>query len=282
VDLADLEFDESKYYLGKLCPHGHDWEGTGRSLRSVVGWHCTICKRIALKKFKDNNRMVEIVCDECGSKFKRKEIHFKENVRRKMKVFCSLDCKYKFFRNRVEVVCDKCGVTFEKKKSCLKKHNFCSDSCKFAFYKGSKSHFYIDGRWEDHDLQDLKNKRRQWKWYYWKGVIELIEKKEAPDRIVLMAMEIVDKGIQLQLELNELRRKGKWKEYIIMAIKRLMQAHEDHAIALINGEVRHPQFRLRDIDRTVRTQLEGYREHRKEVVTNAFNFPDETPERIEL
>lgn len=39
-------FDESKYYLGKLCKRLHDWHGTGRSLRLLTGRDCVECKRI--------------------------------------------------------------------------------------------------------------------------------------------------------------------------------------------------------------------------------------------
>jgi len=51
-------FDESKYYLGTLCKRGHDYEGTGKSLRFISG-HCTLCfyqrKRVyQRKKYKEN------------------------------------------------------------------------------------------------------------------------------------------------------------------------------------------------------------------------------------
>jgi hypothetical protein len=36
---------DSRHYLGKLCPRGHDWEGTGQSLRSRKGKYCLECNR---------------------------------------------------------------------------------------------------------------------------------------------------------------------------------------------------------------------------------------------
>jgi hypothetical protein len=39
------DFDESKYKLSRLCKHGHDWMGTGQSLRWINGAHCIDCER---------------------------------------------------------------------------------------------------------------------------------------------------------------------------------------------------------------------------------------------
>ena len=39
------EFDTEKYYLGKLCKRGHDWNGTNRSLRLKYNGQCIECKR---------------------------------------------------------------------------------------------------------------------------------------------------------------------------------------------------------------------------------------------
>lgn len=40
-------FDESKYCLGKLCKRGHNYGGTGKSLRYKKNRVCTSCMRIA-------------------------------------------------------------------------------------------------------------------------------------------------------------------------------------------------------------------------------------------
>lgn len=39
------DFDESKYQLGRLCRRGHDWMGTGQSLRRINGARCLDCER---------------------------------------------------------------------------------------------------------------------------------------------------------------------------------------------------------------------------------------------
>jgi 5-methylcytosine-specific restriction endonuclease McrA len=39
------DFDESKHRLGRLCKRGHDWMGTGQSLRRINGGKCFECAR---------------------------------------------------------------------------------------------------------------------------------------------------------------------------------------------------------------------------------------------
>ncbi len=36
-------YDPSKYVLGKLCPRGHDYHGTGQSLRRLPKFVCLEC-----------------------------------------------------------------------------------------------------------------------------------------------------------------------------------------------------------------------------------------------
>jgi 5-methylcytosine-specific restriction endonuclease McrA len=39
------DHDESKHRLGRLCKRGHDWMGTGQSLRSIKGGNCLECHK---------------------------------------------------------------------------------------------------------------------------------------------------------------------------------------------------------------------------------------------
>ena len=45
-----MKFNSDKHYLGTLCKRGHDWEGTGKSLRNKRGRECLLCKIITNKK----------------------------------------------------------------------------------------------------------------------------------------------------------------------------------------------------------------------------------------
>lgn len=43
--MARLDFDPSKFRLGRLCKRGHNWAGTGQSLRSIKVGNCLECHR---------------------------------------------------------------------------------------------------------------------------------------------------------------------------------------------------------------------------------------------
>lgn len=39
-------FDPEKFFLGSLCYKGHDWQGTGKTLRYLRGKYCLACKGV--------------------------------------------------------------------------------------------------------------------------------------------------------------------------------------------------------------------------------------------
>lgn len=41
----DKGFDPKKFYLGNLCRRGHDWRGTGQTLRQIGGGNCIECQK---------------------------------------------------------------------------------------------------------------------------------------------------------------------------------------------------------------------------------------------
>lgn len=43
LESNSTDFDPEKFYLGTLCSRGHDWDGTGRSLRYKSTRSCTAC-----------------------------------------------------------------------------------------------------------------------------------------------------------------------------------------------------------------------------------------------
>jgi hypothetical protein len=59
------KFDESKYYLGKLCRRGHDWNGTGSSRRRKKkgkdkGGNCVECTSITDGQNYQKNRQKKL------------------------------------------------------------------------------------------------------------------------------------------------------------------------------------------------------------------------------
>jgi hypothetical protein len=49
-------FDPSKYVLGKLCPRGHDYHGTGQSLRRLPRFVCLECDAEAARERRQAQR----------------------------------------------------------------------------------------------------------------------------------------------------------------------------------------------------------------------------------
>lgn len=65
---GDLGFDESKHYLGKLCPRSHEWRETGKTLRRKTKGKCAGCC---------------IECDKLTTKTYRKRFPEKERARQR-------------------------------------------------------------------------------------------------------------------------------------------------------------------------------------------------------
>jgi hypothetical protein len=49
-------YDTTKFYLGKLCPRAHDWNGTGKTLRRIKGNKCDACENEGKKKRREEQR----------------------------------------------------------------------------------------------------------------------------------------------------------------------------------------------------------------------------------
>jgi hypothetical protein len=53
-------YDTSKYMLGELCVHGHDYDSSGQSLRQRMGKHeCVECMRTRKRAYKKRQRQAE-------------------------------------------------------------------------------------------------------------------------------------------------------------------------------------------------------------------------------
>ena len=76
-------FDKIKFRLGTLCKRGHDYEGTGKSLRHLlshkicVGGQCRACKKEYGKQYNDEHR---------GENKKYREGHKKEKKDNNLRV----------------------------------------------------------------------------------------------------------------------------------------------------------------------------------------------------
>ena len=59
-EYSDLEFDEDKYYLGKLCKNKHEWANSGGTLRKTINKNCMACERLRDKKKRENDNRVKV------------------------------------------------------------------------------------------------------------------------------------------------------------------------------------------------------------------------------
>lgn len=53
--MDNYNFDASKYFLGSLCKRGHDWEGTGQSLRRNRCKTCVECRNLRTREIRREN-----------------------------------------------------------------------------------------------------------------------------------------------------------------------------------------------------------------------------------
>ncbi len=53
-----MDFDEKKFFLGKLCPRGHEWNGIGQTLRYLSNEKCFFCRK---QQYEENR---EKLCEQ--------------------------------------------------------------------------------------------------------------------------------------------------------------------------------------------------------------------------
>lgn len=126
------DFDKSKYYLGTLCKRGHDYEGTGKSLRFIKRRGCVDCeKEYTPKKH-------EIICHYCGKIGYKSIGHINYAKSKGKNLYCSKECASLFLKGLTYYIvqCDYCGIDFEMntENSSLRnykngKNIYCSRRC---------------------------------------------------------------------------------------------------------------------------------------------------------
>jgi hypothetical protein len=118
-DVYDV--DTTKYYIGKLCRYGHDWNNTGFSLRYIAGRACYFCIRDRYHRGRSRHQHI---CDNCGKKF--------SSILPTAK-YCTRKCAAMGRRNRVEVKCSNCDKTILhpiNRVLSSQKNYFCNWECR--------------------------------------------------------------------------------------------------------------------------------------------------------
>lgn len=70
------DFNQERFFLGDLCRHGHEWSGTGHSLRYIKDRGCTVCKQEHHKRNKE--RILARKAEEYRSNPERKKAYNQE------------------------------------------------------------------------------------------------------------------------------------------------------------------------------------------------------------
>jgi hypothetical protein len=52
-------YDTSKYALGEICTHGHDYHGTGQSLRRLADRECLDCHAARARAYRQRQRQAQ-------------------------------------------------------------------------------------------------------------------------------------------------------------------------------------------------------------------------------
>ena len=151
--MSITDFDPTRFKLGTLCKHGHDWNGTGKSLRCVKPRHdCVECKRINSARYRHSEKGKDnsaIYYNANKEKIVKKAIDWNkanpEKARQKYKDYYyseygGLQERIRKHRRRVSKLKD--GHTVEFNHEELRKV-FTYFSCECA-YCGSKNNITID------------------------------------------------------------------------------------------------------------------------------------------
>lgn len=107
--------------IKKICPQ------CGKEFECLKSKETKFCSRDCYINSKRTG--TNIVCDNCGKTFYRRQYHIDRQKNKNQNSFCSMECQKEYLhKNRFEFrECEICGELFEVSK--LSKQRFCSDKC---------------------------------------------------------------------------------------------------------------------------------------------------------
>lgn len=213
MEYEDLEFDEEKYYLGTLCKRGHDWNGTGCSLRFVNNNHdCVKCvaarsmerrRELGISKRQSGIKYICLLCDYCFIAFETTS--WDRRVKKKAKgekIYCSNYCGSRSIRPRIRTVCANCGKTIFVIQSQHSRFNYCCMPCKHEHYKGKLTTVYKHGESGTRQYRRkirIKNRR-------WREVIEWVQ--TLPEEEKSIWMHLIDLDVKEKMLIVDLHKES--------------------------------------------------------------------------
>ena len=120
-----MKINEDKNYLGRLCQFGHDFEGTGKSLRYRANRECVECKKEYQKDHKEEHRLINK--KYAGTHIEeRKEYYNKPTVKRRRRNYEYLKLygiTQEEYNNMYEIREGKCDICSDFKMVLCIDHN---------------------------------------------------------------------------------------------------------------------------------------------------------------
>lgn len=110
------------------------------------------CDKICMDKFRENKKYVELICEECKKKFKKRTKIYNQIKKKRDEFFCSSSCSaFYHYKKYIEscpnnsylsrvlktVFCEHCGKQLQQKPHQInsKKFIFCGNTCKNSYYQ---------------------------------------------------------------------------------------------------------------------------------------------------
>lgn len=99
----------------------------GKEFEALVSQHRKYCSKECHNKSKQTGH--DIICDNCGTVFHRRQYHIDRQIKKEQNNFCCLQCQKEYLhKQRFEIrECEICGNQFEVSK--LSSQRFCSVEC---------------------------------------------------------------------------------------------------------------------------------------------------------
>lgn len=91
-----MNYDTTKYYLGRLCPKQHEYQSTKLTIRRISNHSCLKCDALVSQQRRERcgrkDRFLRVRCEHCNSNFLKKQSACNDSP----KHFCSRKCSCAF------------------------------------------------------------------------------------------------------------------------------------------------------------------------------------------
>ena len=83
-----------------------------------------------MKDWKDGRKLIDVICANCQTSFKKTKSEFNRSEKNNKKHFCSLKCTHEYQKNKILRYCKFCGNEILSKD---RRNSFCSHNCSASY-----------------------------------------------------------------------------------------------------------------------------------------------------